>query len=126
MALEDCHDLLVLVLLRGGKRREAHLVHLQGGRASGKQVLEDLYPAVTSGEVHCAVASAVHLVEVRPPVDEHLDDGQLVVSDGVAKRRDALEVFRLGGSVLNWRLEEKERGHVDGPPFFQAGAGQQL
>ena len=97
MALEECHDLLVLVLLRGGKRREAHLVHLQGGRASGKQVLEDLYPAVTSGEVHCAVASAVHLVEVRPPVDEHLDDGQLVVSDGVPKRRDALEVARVHG-----------------------------
>ena len=72
MALEDCHDLLVLVLLRGGKGREAHLVHLRHRRASGKQVLENLYPAVTSGEVHCAVAGAVHLVEVRLHVDEHL------------------------------------------------------
>ena len=42
MALEDCHDLLVLVLLRGGKRREAHLVHLRHRRAPGEQVLQDL------------------------------------------------------------------------------------
>ena len=53
-------------------------------------------------------------MDVRLRVDEHLDDGQLVVADSVAQRRDALEVFRLGGSVLNWRLEEMERGHVDG------------
>ena len=29
MTLEDCHGLLLLVLLRGGKRRQTHLVHLR-------------------------------------------------------------------------------------------------
>ena len=29
MTLEDCHSLLLLVLLRGGKRRQTHLVHLR-------------------------------------------------------------------------------------------------
>ena len=77
-------------------------------------MLEDLHPAVARGEMHRAVASAVHVVDVRLRINEDLDGGELVVADSVAKRRDALEVFRLGGSVLNWRLEEKERGHVHG------------
>ena len=32
MTLEDCHGLLLLVLLRGGKRRQTHLVHLRRSR----------------------------------------------------------------------------------------------
>ena len=32
MTLEDCHGLLLLVLLRGGKRRQTHLVHLRKAR----------------------------------------------------------------------------------------------
>merc|ERR1719316_1232216 len=95
MTLEDCHGLLLIVLLRGGKRRETHLVHLRYGRAPSKEMLEDLHPAVPSCEMHRAVASAVHLVDVRLAINEYLDDGQLVVAHSVAKWRDALEVLRV-------------------------------
>merc|ERR1719498_1143057 len=95
MALEERNGLLLIVLLSGAERREAHLVDLRSVRTTSEKVLQDLHPAISSGEMHGAVPSAVHLVEVRLRVNEDLDHGELVVPNGVAKRRDALEVLRV-------------------------------
>merc|ERR1719267_524412 len=65
MTLQDCHGLLLIILLGGSDRRESHLVHLRCVRATGQQMLQDLHPAVASREVHRAVSGAVDVVQVR-------------------------------------------------------------
>ena len=60
-----------------------------------QQVLQELLPAVAGRVVQAAVAGAVHRVRVGPVVQQQLHHGDAVGADGVAQRRDALEVLRV-------------------------------